>query len=128
MSTHPPAATPSLTHDPGQGVAGGCGGCAACGGGGGLEGVTVAASALGGASLVAAAAVFFLLPLVTAMGAASLVGVDRRSLAALLGLAAGLGTAIVIAREWTRRLERVAPPAAAPLAPRDRAWEETHHG
>ncbi len=132
MSTHLPAASPSLSRDPGQVVPGGCGSCTACAGGEGGGGVAIAASPLGGAALVAAAAVFFLLPIAFAMAAALLagagVGADRRSLAALLGLAAGLGVAVVIARGWTRRLERTASTAAGPLAPPERDREETHHG
>lgn len=67
-----------------------------------------------GATLVAVAAFYFILPIACAIVAAGCAAgsTDRRSLAAFVGLVGGLGVTTLTARYWTRHL----------------AAREKHHG
>ncbi|HOU93310.1 MAG TPA: hypothetical protein PLU22_19795 [Polyangiaceae bacterium] len=132
MTQPTPASSPILPRERGQDVAIGCGGCAVCAGGERDGESAGAAPPFGGATLVGAAAFYFLFPLALALALALLAGssTERRSFGALLGLAAGLGATVLVARRWTSRLEGAAArgPGDAAFASPERLREETDRG
>lgn len=132
MTQPTPASNLILPLERGQDLALGCSGCTACAGGAAGAESSRAAPPFVGAMLVGAAAFYFLFPLALALAAAILAGAgtERRSLAALLGLAAGLGVTVFVARWWTRRLESGGAPGprAAAFVPPRRQREETDRG
>lgn len=119
-------------HQHALGGSSGCASCAACPLGDPEQCEASSTAPFRGATLVGAAAFYFLFPVVCAMVGAACAGsgTDRRSLAALLGFALGLGLAAGVARRWTRRLGFAEPPAAVTAAGGAEGMDqkEQHHG